>query len=222
MVPVKIECECGQNYAFDVEPVNGRMPSAVSCPSCGADGTAAANDCIAQQLQLAQPAPAATATATAATATVSAPAGPIRLGIARPQAQSGAAAGPLALDDAGRAKVVQEARTKMMIGGDSTEQVAAFLKVKGFDPAEAMKLARGFYQERASIVRTNGVKKIIVGVLLLAVPIVLYFIFSARGRFPIRRMLWAYGVGIFGGYLFVSGIIMILAPKSERGAVVKE
>lgn len=50
MVSVKIQCPCGQRYAFDVEPVNGRMPSLVSCPACGADGTAAANDVIAQSL----------------------------------------------------------------------------------------------------------------------------------------------------------------------------
>lgn len=50
MVSVKIQCPCGQRYAFDVEPVNGRMPSSVSCPACGADGTAAANDVIAQSL----------------------------------------------------------------------------------------------------------------------------------------------------------------------------
>jgi hypothetical protein len=50
MITVKILCGCGQRYAFDVEPVNGQMPSAVTCPTCGADGTAAANDLIAQSL----------------------------------------------------------------------------------------------------------------------------------------------------------------------------
>jgi hypothetical protein len=73
MVPVKIECECGQNYAFDVEPVNGKMPSAVACPGCGADGTPAANDFIAQQFP------------SAATA-VPNPA-PMRLARAQPQVQ---------------------------------------------------------------------------------------------------------------------------------------
>ena len=47
MIPVKIECGCGQRYAFDVEPVNGRMPTPVVCPVCGMDGTAAANASIA-------------------------------------------------------------------------------------------------------------------------------------------------------------------------------
>src|SRR6266481_740327 len=76
MVPIKIQCECGQRYAFEIEPVNGRMPSAVTCPSCGADGTAAANVAIAQsQQQAAAPA------ATGATLRVSTLAQPSHAGI---------------------------------------------------------------------------------------------------------------------------------------------
>lgn len=54
---VKVECGCGQRYAFDVEPVEGRMPSAVACPACGADGTDAANALIAQNFATAAAAP---------------------------------------------------------------------------------------------------------------------------------------------------------------------
>jgi hypothetical protein len=50
MIPIKIQCGCGQKYAFDVEPVNGRMGSTVACPVCGADGTAAADIAIVQTL----------------------------------------------------------------------------------------------------------------------------------------------------------------------------
>ncbi len=50
MITVKIQCGCGQKYAFDVEPVNGRMTSPVACPACGANGTDAANEIIAQSL----------------------------------------------------------------------------------------------------------------------------------------------------------------------------
>jgi hypothetical protein len=60
MIPIKIQCECGQRYAFDVEPVNGFMPTAVACPTCGVDGTAAANELIAQTL-VAPPVPVAKA-----------------------------------------------------------------------------------------------------------------------------------------------------------------
>jgi septal ring factor EnvC (AmiA/AmiB activator) len=47
-VLVKIVCICGQKYAFDVYPVNGQMPAPVQCPVCGRDGTAVANQIIAQ------------------------------------------------------------------------------------------------------------------------------------------------------------------------------
>jgi outer membrane protein assembly factor BamB len=47
---IKILCPCGTKFAFDVEPVQGRMPMAVACPECGADATELANTAIAQQL----------------------------------------------------------------------------------------------------------------------------------------------------------------------------
>ncbi|MGH7976014.1 MAG: hypothetical protein ACREDS_05155 [Limisphaerales bacterium] len=47
---VKIICHCGQKYAFDVYPVNKQMPLPVKCPVCHADGTAAANEILAQKL----------------------------------------------------------------------------------------------------------------------------------------------------------------------------
>lgn len=55
IVPVKIRCGCGQKYAFDVYPLNGRMPSPIRCPVCGADGTAAANELIAVALKAQSP-----------------------------------------------------------------------------------------------------------------------------------------------------------------------
>ena len=51
-IPVKIQCGCGQRYAFEVEPVAGRMPSAIQCPVCSADGTAVANQIIAETLAI--------------------------------------------------------------------------------------------------------------------------------------------------------------------------
>src|SRR5580698_4475563 len=45
---LKVLCNCGQKYKFDVEPVHGRMPFPVNCPACGADGTQFANNLLAQ------------------------------------------------------------------------------------------------------------------------------------------------------------------------------
>src|SRR5579864_6593970 len=50
MIPIKIRCGCGQKYAFDVEPVECAMGYAVLCPVCGVDGTALANELIAERL----------------------------------------------------------------------------------------------------------------------------------------------------------------------------
>lgn len=55
---VKVICQCGVKFAFDIEPVNGRMPCAILCPSCGADATDAANAVIAEKLAPAPPPPA--------------------------------------------------------------------------------------------------------------------------------------------------------------------
>jgi outer membrane protein assembly factor BamB len=64
---IKIQCPCGSKYSFEVDPVEGRMPFAVQCPTCGADGTELANLLIAEmggkpKLHIHQTAPIATET----------------------------------------------------------------------------------------------------------------------------------------------------------------
>jgi Glu-tRNA(Gln) amidotransferase subunit E-like FAD-binding protein len=49
-IPVKIICRCGQKYAFDVQPVHGRMPVPIFCPTCGLEGTVEANQVISRIL----------------------------------------------------------------------------------------------------------------------------------------------------------------------------
>jgi hypothetical protein len=53
---IKVQCDCGQKFKFDVEPVNGQVPFAVKCPVCGMDGTPRAN-VILQQALASMPAP---------------------------------------------------------------------------------------------------------------------------------------------------------------------
>jgi hypothetical protein len=55
---LKVACDCGQKYKFDVEPVEGRMPFTVNCPVCGVDGTSSANQLLEQQFASVAPAPA--------------------------------------------------------------------------------------------------------------------------------------------------------------------
>jgi hypothetical protein len=56
---VKVECDCGQRFAFEVEPVDGGMPLQVFCPSCGIEGTNRANAVIQKKLVLESTPPAA-------------------------------------------------------------------------------------------------------------------------------------------------------------------
>jgi len=51
LVAIKIQCGCGQKYAFDADPAGGKMAALVQCPVCGADGTAIANQVLAHHLR---------------------------------------------------------------------------------------------------------------------------------------------------------------------------
>jgi hypothetical protein len=48
MIELKVQCDCGQKFKFDVEPINGQMPFTVACPACGRDGTEKANALLQQ------------------------------------------------------------------------------------------------------------------------------------------------------------------------------
>ena len=54
MMELKVYCDCGQKYKFDVEPVNGQMPFTVACPICHRDGTGKANAML-QQMSVFKP-----------------------------------------------------------------------------------------------------------------------------------------------------------------------
>lgn len=75
---LKVQCDCGQKYKFDVEPVNGQMPFRVSCPICGIDGTDKANTLLRAQAPAMASAPPP-------------PPGGLRLGIAPPPPPAAAA-----------------------------------------------------------------------------------------------------------------------------------
>jgi hypothetical protein len=89
---IKIVCGCGTRFSFEVEPVNGRMPAPVNCPSCGADGTAQANDTI--RMLLAPPQAPAAPASTAAPMRVTLPQPAPSLRISRPAAPPPAAEAP--------------------------------------------------------------------------------------------------------------------------------
>src|SRR5438093_5380026 len=75
MMEVKIQCGCGTRYKFDWEPASG-LPASVQCPTCGGDGTSAANRIILQSLPSSGGAPGTVGPASSAGLRVTGASGP--------------------------------------------------------------------------------------------------------------------------------------------------
>lgn len=210
-IPIKIECGCGQHYAFDVEADGDLQPNAVACPACGADGTAATNAVIAQRLA-SQP--------TAADGPTIRP----RIRIAGPPASNQAAA-PVARPGAGAPSIAQdnsrnqaeiEAKAKIL-WGDSPEEVIKFLMIRGFSCQEASDKVHVLFKERLATIRANGIVKILTGI-FVAVGAATSFLFLVKIGFLSIWLLASAGIACVSGlWMIFIGIFKVLAPKSERG-----
>src|ERR1700744_2601732 len=225
MVPVKIECECGQHYAFDVEPVNGQMPSAIACPGCGVDGTPHANAVIAQTLVV-PPIP-AFAPAPAPEALISIPpaSGGLRLSASvhaeTPAAHASmglpkGAPHPSQLGLVSREQAEIEARAKIS-WGDSQDAVIKFLMIQGFSHAEASEMVTEMFKVRLAETRANGIRKTAVGGGMMCVPVIAFVCLLSIDIMPIKLMGVAIGRGLWGLFKVIQGLIMIVAPKMESG-----
>jgi hypothetical protein len=226
MIPIKIQCGCGQRYSFEIEPVQGRMPNIVACPVCGADGTAAANVIIAQSTPAAIPraiavAPVAVAVAAPALAATAASSGGTGLRFSAPVAPSAPApgrGGGLLPGQIDRNQATIEARAKIM-WGDAAEDVVKFLMIQGISHSDATEMVEEMFAERAATVRQTGIRKIFVGSGLVTVPIIAAIIFLMIGFFPIKLFGFTVLVGIYGAWMVFKGILMTIAPRSEPGEV---
>jgi len=213
MVPIKIECGCGQHYAFDAEPVNGRLASTVACPTCGADGTDAANAVIARHqppsLVPAEtlPPPRLVKLAATESSTAAVPAG-VKV-----------SATALGLVD--RETAATQARAKIS-WGDSPEEVTRYLMLQGYSVPEAQELVAELFQERLVDLRKKGVRKIIVGSGMMCVPVIEYLAFVSIGIIFLKAMALGVMVGLWGAWQLLNGILLIVAPKMESGDVASD
>src|SRR5579872_7326148 len=201
MIPIKIQCGCGQRYAFDVEPVNGRMSWAVACPVCGTDGTSVANGILAQSA----PPPPAVAPAPVARLHVStaAPAATAQPAVSAPAPRRG---GPLP-GQVDPAKAQTEARSKIF-WGDPPEDVVRFLMMNGFSRDDATAAVHAMTQERCVTLRGIGIRKIVVGTLLMAVPVATFFYFMYIHLMLVKLLAMTIVVGLWGAWMFLKGTLM--------------
>lgn len=209
MIPIKIQCECGQRYAFDAESGVYLLPGAIACPVCGADGTANANAVIAHSMS-GQPTVATAVGGSRIRVAAPLPTSTSPLPAARPQ---GAKAHTGQVD---HTQAQHEARAKIY-WGDPPEEVIKYLMIKGISHEEASVMVGALLRERAAAIRANGIRKILTGISLMAVPVVAYRIFVGIGIIPMKLFGLTIMVGLWGVWLFLKGTIMFLSPKSESG-----
>jgi hypothetical protein len=227
MIAVKIQCNCGQKYAFDVEHAGSFQAGSVTCPVCGADGTAAANQFVSQRVTVAatpsvQAAPTAAAPQVATAvrmspqvvaSTATAPA--VSVSRAPAPAHGAPTRLPGQLDPE---RAISEARSKIM-WGDDVKQVTMFLRGNGFTAEDAAQTIQHLIKERTATVRAEGARKIFkgVGLVLGAVVGVLIFLFI---RFTPIYLLGVCAVcAVYGLWTILKGIFMFVAPKAEGGDV---
>lgn len=217
MTSIKIECGCGQHYAFDVEPVNGLMPYTVACPVCGVDGTGAANEVIAQSVQ-----PIAIAAAPMRVQLHAAPAAPA-VRIAEPPAHVTPSAPRtthtrtvLLPGQTDPGQVAHEARAKIF-WGDPPQEVLKFLLINNVPRQEAMEIIRELTHERVVQMRKNGLIKIFSGILMVCVPIGGWF--GGMAMLSIKLFAVMIMLGLWGAYRLLKGTFMVVAPKAQQGDV---
>lgn len=154
---IKIECQCGHLYALDLELVNGRVGSSITCPACGADCTSVANTILESSLprppalfpQAPLPGPASKTNPDSSHSDHAEPASPRGV---RVNART------LGLVD--RKTAATEARAKIL-WGDSSETVINYLVLQGYTAAEASDLVKVLLKEQRAVSGIKGVKKII-------------------------------------------------------------
>lgn len=247
IVPIKIQCGCGQRYAFEAEIGGGQMPFTVACPVCGTDGTGAANTAIAQIPQqqpqaaatppIAPPPPPAAAPVRLHVATTAAPppAPAMRLHVSTPTAPApvhtvppathapGAPAPrrPLLPGQVSPEQAIVEARAKIF-WGDPPEDVVKFVMMQGFNVEEASSMVREMFAERVKTLRSIGFKKLFTGIPLIFVPIVTVITCAKMAIFPSWIIALTAMAGLYGAWLALRGTILIVSPKSETCDVANE
>jgi len=213
-IPIKIQCECGQHYAFDVESGDELQPDTVACPSCGIDGTLSANAIIAQSLA-AQPAvanvPVRPRIRVAAPPPLTPPAA---VAVTSPAARPRGCAPAIGQND--RTQAEHEARAKIM-WGDPPEDVIKFLMLKGFNCEEASGTVRELFRERIRTVRGKGIGKIMMGI-FVAFGGASTFLLLVRVGFISMWLLGSAALACVSGlWMILTGVLKVMAPKLEGG-----
>ena len=106
-----------------------------------------------------------------------------------------------------------EARAKF-IWGEPSSKVMAYLQENGVSDKDALALLAELREERAGEIRQAGLKKILLGGLLMLLPIAYYVIATAKDNVMLKLFAALIFTGVFGLWTLSKGFSMVLLPQS--------
>ncbi len=115
-----------------------------------------------------------------------------------------------------REQLETQARAKIL-WGEEPEQVVTYLISYGLDAQDAWGMVQEMQAERRATIRASGIKKIIIGVPLIFVPVGAWFAFQHAGYISIKLFGITIAIGVFGAWKLISGIFNLAFPDSEQG-----
>lgn len=112
---------------------------------------------------------------------------------------------------------VKEAARSSFIWGEPKEAVLRMLKANGANDEEAESFLKELGKERTREIRGVGLSKIVTGIFLILLPLVSWFIFHSAKIYLPKIFGFAVAAGLYGIWKLVDGVILLVAPKSEKG-----
>ncbi len=115
-------------------------------------------------------------------------------------------------------QAMHEARAKIL-WGDSPDDVIKYLQMQSISFDDACIMVDALCTEREKNIRGKGVRKIIIGVLLVMVPLVTWLIFMHIGVIQFHLMAIVSVIGFVGAWFCIKGTLMIMSPNAEIGDI---
>ena len=124
-----------------------------------------------------------------------------------------------------REKAETEARARIF-WGDSCEEVLKHLVDHGIEHGEAGGMVEAYYHERIDTIRKMGMKKILIGLPCLAVPLAPWLVLTVimhRLFMPPMMVICLPGsLGIYGAYSLIKGTQLYFLPDGELGDIAEK
>lgn len=120
--------------------------------------------------------------------------------------------------DEDRERLEQTARTSV-IWGEDVRTVERMLRANGLDDDEARAMICELKREREAAVREIGVRQMIFGGSLIALPVAYWVVSSFAGFFHTKILGLTVAVGLFGLWKATDGAIKFFAPSRVDGSV---